>query len=596
MDDLRETPSTLVQIFPGLLRAAHHLRDILKGGKGARIGETGVASTKVHVVDPRFPEEVRILREADAGSVFYHRPHPGQVIHLDVFHETGCVNHLSIARAVAEAVRAFLRDFPSLRGDQAVTWEKRLRDHMDIQTATGGGRVSGALCYGTKASLRAAHKTHVHVALMPPEPFWPLTLYLVDFVEAEILKQGIQIRRIDHIVSISGGRGGADLSSYSSQSDSFIRSENWNQASAFSGGSEDMMRKAVKLADSFDSLTAAAEFLNQFQHWSRLRDLAARGRTLNELAEIADRLSGEGFLDRLEDGYYLTEEGEELRRYVTRHRREVELSLKKKMRRLSVSVQDRINELDQTLPLVEGKAGTRKVALPAEKGRWLQDIAVSETVVAALQRVWAESSPRESLSPFRLTRGDIHVYQKKRYQRVDVCLLIDASASMAGERIRAAKYLAQHLLLSTRDKVAVLTFQERRVELSVPFTRNYRDVELGLYRIRPFGLTPMAEGLVRSLDYIKESPVKNPLLLLITDGIPTVPRGSINPLDDALDAAKVIGRERISFACIGLEPNFEYLNQLVANARGSLYVVDELERETLVAIAHRERARQRERS
>ena len=113
-----------------------------------------------------------------------------------------------------------------------------------------------------------------------------------------------------------------------------------------------------------------------------------------------------------------------------------------------------------------------------------------ESLLAASKR-WQLGAGRESLA---LQREDLHCLEPKKSQTLNICLLIDASASMAGERMRSAKYLAQHLLLATRDRVAVIVFQEREARLVVPFTRNVARVQQGLLEIKPYGLTPPFPG------------------------------------------------------------------------------------------------------
>jgi len=189
----------------------------------------------------------------------------------------------------------------------------------------------------------------------------------------------------------------------------------------------------------------------------------------------------------------------------------------------------------------------------------------------------------------RLQRSDVHLHLRAAEQRLHICLLIDASASMAGRRILAAKHLARHLLLSTRDRVAVIAFQERDVRVYVPFTRDWGLLEAGLTRIQPMGLTPLAHGLMQSMELIRSARVRHPLLLLISDGIPTVPKWSIDPLADALEAARQVRAARVPFGCIGLQPSRRYLEQLTREAGGTLYVVDELSEESLIRIAHTER-------
>ena len=60
---------------------------------------------------------------------------------------------------------------------------------------------------------------------------------------------------------------------------------------------------------------------------------------------------------------------------------------------------------------------------------------------------------------------------------LDICLLIDTSASMTGDRIKSAKFLAEYLVNSTRDRVSVIVFQENDVEVIVPFTRNFNMIQ-----------------------------------------------------------------------------------------------------------------------
>lgn len=75
--------------------AAQVLAAELAAGRGVRVGETAVVSTRVHLLEPSRPGLVRILKEADAGRVFYGRRDPGQVVHLDLFHAVA----LEIGRA-----------------------------------------------------------------------------------------------------------------------------------------------------------------------------------------------------------------------------------------------------------------------------------------------------------------------------------------------------------------------------------------------------------------------------------------------------------------------------------------------------------------
>jgi len=75
------------------------------------------------------------------------------------------------------------------------------------------------------------------------------------------------------------------------------------------------------------------------------------------------------------------------------------------------------------------------------------------------------------------------------------------------------------------------------------------------------------------------------MIILITDGIPTVPLWTSDPVNDAICAASKISEKKIGFCCIGLQPNKDCLIKVTDAAKGNLYVLDELNRDTLVEVA-----------
>lgn len=160
--------------------------------------------------------------------------------------------------------------------------------------------------------------------------------------------------------------------------------------------------------------------------------------------------------------------------------------------------------------------------------------------------------------------------------------------------MRAAKMLARHLLLTSRDRVAVMAFQERGATLAVGLTRNYAAVERGLGAVAAAGLTPLAEGLAAARHYLRKAHARNALLLLVTDGIPTVGRSGGSPLEEALEEAGRLRGSGVALTCIGLEPNEHYLRDLVSRAAGRLHIVAELRPEVLASVARVERLRRME--
>lgn len=559
---------------------------VLLQGRGVRIGETAVLSYRVHTIDPSLPDRVEILSGSDAGQVFYGRSKPFGVLHVDIFHEVGEVDHLEVAAA--------------LRGALASLPPGEL-DRIDLQTGTGGGRLTGNLCYGRRASLQAAHKNHVHLSLGWPLENLGFVVAAVDAVERLVQSSGLEIRRVDHLTHRSGGSGSpADMSPYADNTDSALRETNRSEGGGGGGGPsegsrggawdsfEDEMQlaHALSLVTEVGSPEEATELLDQLDAG------AARPWDLN-LQKVGSfspgvlkKLEEGGWVKRSPGGLALTESGSRLRNYLNAHLKEVKLQFRKLIRRLPGKLSVR-NKVSMAKTSSQVRYGPIRGTAPAPAGHWLGDVAIPETLIRALKRGYCEGKRR-----LQVLRDDIQIYVRSVQRPLNICLLIDASASMAGRRLRAAKYLARHLLLSTRDRVAVVAFQERDVRVYAPFSRDFLTIDKGLRKIQPLGLTPLAHGLTESLELIQSSRAREPLLLLITDGIPTVPKWTIDPLADALEAARKIGRCRINFGCIGLQPSKKYLEELTRAAGGTLYVVDELDEHSLVSIAHQERLRQ----
>ncbi len=705
----------------------------LREGRGVRLGEAAVVSRGLHVVELREPGRVVIMRGVDFGQAAYGLADPGQVVHIDVFHAVADVDH----RAVAAAVRRALEALPAPPGAGP---GRLLADYFDLGTATGGGRVTSGMDRMVNRSAKAAHRNHVHLAGLLPDEDLALVWRIVAAVEAAILAQGVELRRVDRLAHRWGGvRSGedSDLSRYYGDNlDSYINRNRsgrtgqpagslgarlgigglgngglgrgglgddggagnlgpgslrsgcpevgglrgggvgsgalgadelgaggldagslWSgQAGAAaepaggrgpgggggpgggrgsgggigpgggggpgsggpggspgSGWAEDpreqaaralqeareaeRMLQALTLArklGSPDDLARILEDLNREQGWSALYQGGG-----NQAPFILRQLEEAGLVRKEIRGMRLTPEGKELLAFLRRRLRDVKLRFRKLIRRVpGRSAGLRRRRPGQGAPSPEVRYGVVRGAAPAEPGAWLNDVAVPETVTAAIRRAHLErvrqreaGLPADGPVRVRLERRDIHLHLRSAEQALHLCLLIDASASMAGRRIMAAKHLARHLLVSTRDRIAVIAFQERDVRVYVPFTRNYGVVEDGLARIQPMGLTPLAHGLTQSMELIASARVRRPLLLLITDGIPTVPKWTVDPLADAIEAARRLRAQRIPFSCIGLQPSRRYLEQLTKQAGGTLHVVDELSEESLIRIAHHERQR-----
>jgi magnesium chelatase subunit D len=99
----------------------------------------------------------------------------------------------------------------------------------------------------------------------------------------------------------------------------------------------------------------------------------------------------------------------------------------------------------------------------------------------------------------------------------------------------------------------------------------------------------LASGLVTAHKLIDNSKVRNPLMVLITDGIPNVPLWTLDAKLDAIQAAEKLQDSKIRFICIGLESNRQYLEKVTQKAAGALYLVDDLNRDNLITIVQSEK-------
>jgi magnesium chelatase subunit D len=563
---------------------AHALRAIVRHNRGARIGESTVVSRKMHTIDPARPEVVTVLANVDAGRVFYHRQNAGEVFHLDVFHQCGRVDHRTAAAQIRHAMEMYgfhHSIYGSRRLGFAIGYAGVSADLVDVQTATGGGRVTGSLNYGRKLSLRLAHENHVHIAAMLPEEHAACLFYLVLAAEEAILAAGLELRRNEGIVAGQGGGGDADLSAYCDQTDSFLRQKDVTGSGACER--QQYLQDVSDLVDDFDTVKDMKATLDEADggagEQKMIQSLTRRGSGEQALR----RLERQGIVAVEGGKVRLTAYGQALKRYIECHMPDIEAYLRRAFRLFRPPVWRPGH--GKLLAAGEGGTGPRRLKPREADGCGAGELAVAETVSAAARRAAAAGRPE-----LKITADDLQAFVRRRKQKAEICLVIDASASMAGQRLRAAKFLARHLLLSTPDRLAIITFQECSAKVVLPLTRDWQQAEESLSEIVSFGSTPLAGGLKTCLAYLQGSGARNPLVILITDGIPTIAEQSRDPMDDALAAAAEVKESGFGFACIGLKPHRQYLNQLAERAGGSLYMLEELEKYAMVKAAWMERA------
>ena len=546
--------------------------------QGVRLGESAVVSLKLHQVVPGRKGQVKILTNRDAGQCLLEFIDPGQVVHLSVFHQRGIIHPREVAKRIFWAIEEYLQQEDS---QMSFMENDRLQNTVDyalkiqVLTPEGKGLVYD-LFQGQVEPLDSGDfvSNQVRVLIKVGSDRYGIILPIAAAVEEAIIAAGLELGKVRKIIHTRAKEPEENFSNYVLFP--------WRQLKnvSFLTLRENQNQLVMRLAARFGSIEEVEEFLasyspNIFNRMSKDQ----QHRKWGNLEEHLEQLAELGIVKKTVFGTYLTRDGKDLRDFLLNHKCELEAEIRRSIRR-KPKKSGKIHKLGENIQKV---TSIEYVNYNKVKRRnddtWSGHLAIPQTVMQA-----KKSSLLRQENHLTIQKDDLRFYDKRHYIPMDVCLLIDASASMAGEKRQAACYLAEHLLLSGREKVAVVTFQEMKANLAVPFTKNQKTLSRGLKNVRPGGLTPLADGIVTSVELIKSTRVNNPVLILITDGMPNFPLWSFDAKKDALEAAQKIAELKVRFICIGVESNRDYLKDLAQNGKGKLYVVDDLNRSNLVDI------------
>jgi len=575
---------------------ASYLKNYFGKNQGVRLGETAVISRRVHQRSPRSFPHVKILVEQDAGKELLQMEHPEQVVHVDVYHDPATIALNPLARALWRALDEYLGQ----RKKSGMLTSEELRDlgstadlanRVVVGTDEGQGFLGRLVQSGQTADLPLDEdlREHVHLLVHLPETWYDLFWPLISAVEETVLEQGVNLRKLMGIThgfqkgtasrekEVKGlslpffGKGPRD-------NDDVVYKQNMNQV-------------VLAMAERMGGVEEVQNLLNEmsgsvFRRAASQVSKKIKGQIDQLTDQLVDQMTDMGLVEKGLLGPSLTDQGEELRSYLDVNQRELEAELRKLLRRLPAGARNSPRRSRHKTQTKEKDVLNKRKIMARKDSDGNSTIAVPETIIHA-----ARSSLREGRKHLKISDEDVQVYGKRSYVPIDICLLVDCSASMQGDKSQAAWQLAEHLVLSSREKISVVVFQEMEARVAVAFTRNQRRLKQGLRSVHPEGMTPLASGIMKGLELIKESKVKNPLMVLITDGVPTYPLWSFDAQADGLKAAAEIPKHKVHLMCIGLRSNREYLKQLAEEAKGVLYVVDHFTRDAFIEVLVQERGR-----
>lgn len=170
---------------------------------------------------------------------------------------------------------------------------------------------------------------------------------------------------------------------------------------------------------------------------------------------------------------------------------------------------------------VSGTRGRHIRSTPGNPRRARIDIPATLRSAAPWQPLRQSSTAERHLS---LRVDDIRVKQYRSKAGVLFCFVVDASGSMALNRMRQAKGAVQHLLQQAyvhRDRVALLAFRGTNCELLLPPSQSVELARRALDVLPTGGTTPLAAALLSTIDVAAQARsrgIMQCVALFLTDG------------------------------------------------------------------------------
>ena len=236
------------------------------------------------------------------------------------------------------------------------------------------------------------------------------------------------------------------------------------------------------------------------------------------------------------------------------------------------------------------------------QGRYVRaEIPKSKTSDIAFDATLRAAAPYQKARPSNgcavvIRKDDLRSKVREKRTGNIFLFVVDASGSMgARERMKTVKGVIFKILLDAyqkRDRVGMIAFRKKQAEVLLPVTRSVDFAQKKLATMPTGGKTPLAKGLLKAEDVLdmlyRQDANQDPVVILITDGRATSPLNKgTNPVTDAMEEAKRIGKRGLPVAVIDTESGFIKLGlakKLAKEMGASYFQVDKISEDQLLHI------------